>query len=98
MCRAWITYHRDSGYFNGGRNIHFRGWENNHFSIKHEGITVEDTALMSTPAEKATAFISVASRSLTVSGRLRKILVDVPLCLRYESLQLGSKREEPPSG
>jgi hypothetical protein len=51
---------------------------NNHFIIKHEGIAVDNTAVMSTPAEKVAALTSVTSRSLTVSGRLCKILVDVP--------------------
>jgi hypothetical protein len=79
----------------GGRKIQFRDWGNNHFIIKHEGIAVDNTAVMSTPAEKVAA---LTSRSLTVSGRLCKILVGVILYLRYKSLRLDSKRERPPSG
>jgi hypothetical protein len=58
-----------------GREIEFRGWENNHTIIKHEGISLIEHYTNIVP-KCDSPFTTITPKALMLTGRLRKIAVE----------------------
>jgi len=58
-----------------GREIQFRGWENNHTVIKHEGLSLFEHYTNEVP-KPDNPFATIAPKKLVVTGRVRKIAVE----------------------
>lgn len=58
-----------------GNNIKFRGWENNHTVIKHEGLSLFEHYTDRAP-KPDNPFTTINPKQLMVTGKLRKIAIE----------------------